>query len=178
MVAPALIGALVGAGYGALAYGKDKERADTLREQNATFERTSPWTGIHGKPVAAPSQEGHIMQGALSGASFGMQDAFNGKDKKAAAGGEDSLSLTEEPMAGGSRTAPPEGNYVSYPGPPPPTQGDYSNPNASGYSPWAGVDTSRPSPAVRPPENSPMFVEPVKRKPLPGESAYYLGGKK
>lgn len=177
MVAPAIIGALVGAGYGAYAYEKDKERADTLRQQNATFERTSPWTGIHGKPVAAPSQEGHIMSGALSGASFGMQDAFNGKDKKGAAAPE-GAALTEEPMAGGSGGAPPEGNYVSYPGPPPPTQGNYSNPNASGYSPWGGMETQREAPPVRPPETKPYFVEPVKRKALPGDAAYYLGEKK
>lgn len=148
MVAPALIGALVGAGYGALTYEDQKRQADEMRKANATIESTSPWTGVHGKVVGGPSFLGNVAGGALTGASFGMNDAFKKKgpaETVGDAGGAATAgqTVTQAPgqasgwaqMSGSTA----DGNMVE--------QGaqrgavapyaDFSQPNSPGYSPWA-----------------------------------------
>lgn len=161
MVAPALIGALVGAGYGALTYEQDKKRADELRKANATIESTSPWTGVHGKVVGGPSLMGNVASGALTGASFGMQDAFNGKKDVAAAapqkatevsyGSAPAEGMAPDPGTAGSSVTRPA-NYVEQAaqnGPPQPYQ-QYGAPGAQGYSPWAAMQYGQ-----RPPYRAP-----------------------
>lgn len=149
MVAPALIGALVGAGYGALTYEDQKRQADEMRKANATIESTSPWTGVHGKVVGGPSLLGNVAGGALSGASFGMNDAFKAKAPAEAAGDAGGVAT----MATHPQAAMPS-NYVEQASQngQPQTYQQYGQPNAQGYSPWAsmsGIPQQRP--IYRPP---------------------------
>lgn len=75
---PMLIGALLGAGVGALQYPGKKKAAQEQRAINAEMMRQSPWTGM--KPDQMYTQDptllGEIVPASLSGASFGASDAF------------------------------------------------------------------------------------------------------
>ena len=68
-----LIGSAIGAGSGLLQYPEQKKQADEQRRINAEAMRYSPWTGM--KPdqlyTPEPSLMGNIVQGGLTGASFG-----------------------------------------------------------------------------------------------------------
>ena len=77
---PALIGALVGGGVGLLKQSSDQKAADRERMLNAQMMLHSPWTGMKPQQLVTqdPSLLGNITQGALSGASFGLNKAFAG----------------------------------------------------------------------------------------------------
>jgi hypothetical protein len=130
MVAPALIGAGVGAGLGLLQYQQQRGAANRDRILNAEIARQSPWTGMQARTqFQDPSLMGSVAQGGLKGAQFGMQDFFNPAEGAAAApaapeaGGAD---LYESPqrmgMGGQMEPMSPETNafYGADYGPPAP----------------------------------------------------------
>ncbi len=161
MVAPALIGALVGAGYGYLNNQNEKSQNAQRRQAEATIERNSPWTGMHGKYVQDKSNLGAVEQGALTGATFGLQDKLTPPTQKEAADnatpatmgtvssgqessfpGKGGVSGDEEFLGVGAKTPAsgevPSRSFVTQDaantaaGP----QYNWSNPGSVGYSPW------------------------------------------
>ncbi len=156
MVAPALIGALIGGAYGGLTYGQDKRDADAERRAQAIIESNSPWTKMHGHTVGGPSMLGNIEGGALTGATFGAKNFMNKDDKTAspeAQTSEGSPSPAVDESGFQPHTYARHNNFVE---PAAQNQGqgstgyDWSDPKSVGYSPWNDLGLMPIKPQQRP----------------------------
>lgn len=67
-IATAGAGLVLGGGK-AIADGK---KADRQRQLQASTDRYSPWTGMHGQPVQEPDPFGTMMQGGVGGLAQGQ----------------------------------------------------------------------------------------------------------
>lgn len=108
---------LIGLGAGtALGIGKhfliDKPAADRKRKVAAEQTRWSPWTGMGlGDPGEEPNLMANVMQGGLSGASFGqgMQNSGAYNDWLGRGGGPDLVKENGITQIG--KFSNPDGNY-------------------------------------------------------------------
>lgn len=70
---PMAIGALIGAGLGALKSQEEKNNWADQQQAEAEMTRYGTWTGQHGKNLAPPTGDlGNIMAGAGAGAAVGQ----------------------------------------------------------------------------------------------------------
>jgi len=68
-----LLPMLIGAGAGLLkGVAIDQPRASAMRKVEAEKTRWSPWTGIQGQNVPDADIFGGVLQGGMTGASFGQ----------------------------------------------------------------------------------------------------------
>jgi hypothetical protein len=105
------IAALVGTALGALKGSEDRKSAAQQRKVNAEMMRNSPWTGMQPSStyVQDPSMMGSMVQGGLSGATFGMDKYFNPTEATTAGSGSASVpasGVEKTPVEFGTGGAP------------------------------------------------------------------------
>lgn len=117
MVAPLVIGALVGGGMGLVKGMADKKKEQRQREVAAETMRWSPWTHMQAGPIQEADVGGSAMQGAMTGAAMGQQ-----------------VGAGQGAATGSMEGAEP------YAGPPMQDQPAYAATTPSGYDPNKGPD--------------------------------------
>lgn len=113
MAAP-VIGAVAGAGAGAINHNQKVAEYNRQKELAAQLEQYSPWTGQHGQiPKEKPNLFNSMLLGGMSGATFGMAPGMGGSGGGAAASGSGNPMAGASPwggvgtqMAGGFEEAP------------------------------------------------------------------------
>lgn len=117
-IAPLVWAAIMAAASGAKAATSDKAKADAERRYQTETARWSPWTGLQSKMVADPSVTNALLQGGISGFSFGqglendkIAAALQQAELEAIKGGAPVVMESPEPRRGSGWSSLTRGYY-------------------------------------------------------------------
>lgn len=73
----------------------DKPKHEKMQAAEAEKTKWSPWTGMQGKTLEAPSSFGSMMQGAATGAMLKQGGAFDGGGNPQAPSGTNMMAMND-----------------------------------------------------------------------------------